>query len=79
MRSSAPLIRGENKQTCTQKGGAKRALVAQLVKASAHAFLPGGGVASNPGGCSWEPPLFYESLGRASILEIAFSKPMVEQ
>ena len=27
----------------------------------------------------WEPPLFYESLGRASILEIAFSKPMVEQ
>ena len=52
----------------------RRALVAQLVKASAHAFLPG----SNPGGC-WEPPLFYESLGRASILEIAFSKPMVEQ
>ena len=56
----------------------RRALVAQLVKASAHAFLPGGGVGSNPGGC-WEPPLFYESLGRASILEIAFSKPMVEQ
>ena len=46
-------------------------MVAQLVKASAHALLPEGGVGSNPGGCSWEPPLFYESLGRASILEIA--------
>ena len=57
----------------------ERALVAQLVKALAHAFLPGGGVGSNPGVCSWEPPLFYEILGRASILEIAFSKPMVEQ
>ena len=49
----------------------------QLVKASTHSRPGGRGFESR---CRWVRkhralPLFYESLGRASVQEIAFSKP----